>query len=254
MLGCGAALRPILPGVVQVPLRGTSAFLLLDRRITLIDTGFRGSGARLLRSVRAAGRSPDEIERIIITHYHPDHLGGLAELQRVLPAKTAIHAVEAPVVMRTAGPPSPFANRALRLIALPIGRRVFPYTPVRIDERLRDGDEFLTLGGLRVVHTPGHTPGHVALYFPQLALLIAGDALQHRNGAVSGPAPAFTASMRDAMRSAYRLAGLKIEVLAFSHFPEIPAAAGDRLRAFARGNPLSPSPSPAAGEGAILGC
>src|SRR5712692_6155612 len=103
MLGTGAALRSILPGVVQVPLRGTSAFLLLDRKITLIDTGLPFSGARLLEAVRMARRSADEIEQIVITHYHPDHIGGLAELQQVLPARTGIHAVEAPVVMSSDG-------------------------------------------------------------------------------------------------------------------------------------------------------
>jgi glyoxylase-like metal-dependent hydrolase (beta-lactamase superfamily II) len=81
MFGRHVILRPIVPGDLQVPLFPTSAFLLLGDRVTLVDMGFRGSGVRLLHAVQAAGRRADEIERVIITHYHPDHLGGLAELQ-----------------------------------------------------------------------------------------------------------------------------------------------------------------------------
>lgn len=239
MLGAGAPLRSILPGVVQVPLRGTSAFLLLDRKITLIDTGLPYSGARLLEAVRLAKRSADEIEQIIITHYHPDHIGGLAELQKVLPARTGIHAVEAPVVISGAGPPSPFAHPAARLASRPVRGRAFPHVPVRIDDWLRDGDELPVLGGMRVVHTPGHTPGHICLYFPQMALLIAGDAMEHRSGVLKGPAAAFTADMPEALRSIGKLASLEIDAIAFSHFPRIPVAAGERLRVFAASPAIS---------------
>ncbi len=233
MLGRGAALRSILPGVVQVPLRGTSAFLLLDRSVTLIDTGFPGSAPRLFAALRSAGRRADEIERIVITHYHPDHLGGLPELQRELPARAAIHAVEAAIVTGAQGPPPPFANPALRVASRAVRGRAFPHVPVRIDEWLRDGDELPALGGMRVVHTPGHTPGHIALYFPQMALLIAGDALEHRAGRLGGPAPAFTEDMRAARRSIRRLAGLEVDVIAFSHFPRVAVDGSGRLRALA---------------------
>jgi glyoxylase-like metal-dependent hydrolase (beta-lactamase superfamily II) len=235
MFGRHVILRPIVPGVLQVPLFGTSAFLLLGDRVTLVDTGFRGSGVRLLRAVQAAGRRADEIERVIITHYHPDHLGGLAELQQVLPAKAAIHAVEASAVMSTAGPPSPFGNLALRIAAHPFGRRAFRFSPVRIDEFLHDGDEFQILGGMRVVHTPGHTSGHISLYFPDLALLIAGDSLESHNGAIRGPTPLFSINMKEAQRSVRKLAGLEVDVIALSHFPAISKGAGQQLLAYAHG-------------------
>ncbi|HEY7293882.1 MAG TPA: MBL fold metallo-hydrolase [Dehalococcoidia bacterium] len=234
MLPPGAAVRSILPGVVQAPLRATSCFLLLDRRVTLIDTGLPGSAARILRAVALCRRRPDEIERIVITHYHPDHLGGLAELQRLLPAKAAIHAVEAPVVQSSEGPPPPFASGALRTVSWSVAKRAFRYTPVHIDEPLHDGDELATLGGMRVVHTPGHTPGHIALYFPRMALLIAGDAMEYRAGVLSGPAARVTADMAQALASVRRLATLEVEVIAFSHFPRLPVQAGAALQALAQ--------------------
>ena len=222
-----------MPGVVQIALRGTSAFLLLDRRVTLIDTGLRGSARRLLQAVRLAGRRADEIEQVIITHYHPDHIGGLPELQRILPAKAAIHAIDAPAVTGAGGPPSPFNAGWRRAAWRKLAPRLLPFEPVRIDELLHDGDELPVLGGLRIVHTPGHTPGHVALYLPELALLIAGDAMEYRRGRLTGPAAAVTADMPEALRSIDTLSRLAIETIAFSHFPSIPAAAGERLRELA---------------------
>src|SRR5579885_2860839 len=233
MLPAGASVRSILPGVVQVPLRATSCFLLLDWRVTLIDTGLPGSAGRILRAVALCRRRNGEIERIVITHYHPDHLGGLAELQRLLPAKAAIHAVEAPVVQSREGPPPPFASERLRTLSRPVANRALRYQPVRIDEPLHDGDDLPVLGGMHVVHTPGHTPGHVALYFPAMALLIAGDALEFRAGVLGGPAAAVTADMAEALRSVRKLGKLELDVIAFSHFPRIPIAAGEALRALA---------------------
>ncbi|MER3421592.1 MAG: MBL fold metallo-hydrolase, partial [Chloroflexota bacterium] len=83
---------------------------------------------------------------------------------------------------------------------------------------LRDGDELPVLGGMRVVHLPGHTPGHIALYFSERGLLIAGDALQVRRGQLVPPARLASEDWEEAVRSLRRLTGLDIDVLALSHF------------------------------------
>ena len=168
VLPASPRVRSVAPRVLQVVLPMTSAFLLLDPRVTLIDTGLPGSAGTILGALRGAGRDPAEVERIVITHYHPDHLGGLPELQRRLPARTAIHALEAPAAGALPGPPAPFSVAAARRLLWPAIQRACPFQPVQIDERLQDGDELPVLGGMRIVHTPGHTPGHVSLYFPDL--------------------------------------------------------------------------------------
>src|SRR3972149_4844564 len=91
-------LREVVPQVYQVPARGASVFLLVDERITPIDAGMCGSGRRVLAAVREIGRSPEDVAQIIVTHYHYDHIGGLAELRRATGARTAAHRVEAPSV------------------------------------------------------------------------------------------------------------------------------------------------------------
>ncbi len=82
---------------------------------------------------------------------------------------------------------------------------------------------------------PGHTPGHISLYFPDLALLIAGDSLERHNGAIRGPTPLFSINMKEARRSVQKLAGLEVDVIALSHFPAISKGAGQQLLAYANG-------------------
>jgi glyoxylase-like metal-dependent hydrolase (beta-lactamase superfamily II) len=209
--------RFVAPQVLQLPVPGSSVFLLLDRRVTVVDAGPVGSAGRVLRALRLLGRAADEVEQIVITHYHPDHVGGLAGLQRHLPARTGVHAVEAPVVRGDLPPPLPVDHLLLRRPVRLLGRRLLP--PARVDTLLRDGDELPVLGGLRVVHLPGHTPGHIALHLPERGVLIAGDALQVRQGRLIPPARLASEDWEEAVRSLRRLTGLDFAVLALSHFP-----------------------------------
>jgi len=227
----GVRFTYITPRIVQVPLPGSSVFLLLDERVTLIDAGFPGSARRILTALRAAGRSADEVEQILITHYHPDHLGGLAGLLEHVPARVGVHAGEAPVVCGSAPMPAPLRNIWLAARLAPAMRwvRCCP-----VDTVLHDGDELPVLGGLRIVHTPGHTPGHIALHLPEHGVLIAGDALQRRARALIPPARLVTADWAEALRSIEKLAALDFETLALSHFPPLRGRACEAVRRLSR--------------------
>jgi glyoxylase-like metal-dependent hydrolase (beta-lactamase superfamily II) len=216
--------------IVQVPVRGSAVFFLLDRRVTIVDAGLPWSAGSVLSALTRLGRSPDEVEQILITHYHPDHVGGLAALLRHLPARTGIHAVEADAVEGSA--PMPFPWRFERSGArLAPAMAMLPHA--RVDDRLNDGDELPVLGGLRVVHLPGHTPGHIALHLPEQGVVISGDALQRRWGRLSGPDRLWTPDWPAAVRSVQRLAALDFDVLALSHFPPIRGRACEEVRRLA---------------------
>src|SRR5262245_48019701 len=88
----------IVPHVHQLRAFGAQVFALLDNKITLIDTGSPGSGRYILRQIRALGRDPSEIDRIVLTHYHIDHRGAADEVLRATGARVLIHASEAPYV------------------------------------------------------------------------------------------------------------------------------------------------------------
>src|SRR5256885_5369622 len=127
----------VATGVHAIRLIGATAYAILDDEITIVDAGMRGSLPRLHAALRALGRSPDEIRRFVVTHAHPDHLGGAGG------AEVLIHPAD--------------RRRALRLNAGTIARGL-ALRRLGVTTDLVDGAVLPVLGGLRVVHTPGHTP------------------------------------------------------------------------------------------------
>jgi glyoxylase-like metal-dependent hydrolase (beta-lactamase superfamily II) len=103
--------------------------------------------------------------------------------------------------------------------------------PVVPDELYVDGQSLPE--GFIVVHTPGHTPGHISLLHRQRRLLIAGDALNNRGGKLGLPPAIFTPDMENARRSIWKLAkkyGDDIDTIVFGHGPPIMQNGGQRLK------------------------
>lgn len=222
----------VLPRLWRIRTRGAYSYLVLDDDVTLIDAGTPGSAPGILQTLSALGRSPDEIRTVIITHYHFDHIGGLPELQRYIPAASAVHRAEADAVESDVCLPNPFTNQLLGRLADPYLERKDPGC-ARVDIRLEDGDELPGLGGIRIIHTPGHTPGSVSLHFPELGAIIVGDAMQFRFGRLALPNRLFTQDMHEAIGSIRKLARLDFDTLCFSHYRPIKVDGGKELRAFA---------------------
>ena len=222
----------VLPGLYQVRTKGSKAYLILDDDITLIDTGGVGSGGRILKAVEELGRSPSDIRDIVITHYHLDHVGGLPEIQEYVGARTGVHLAEAPHIESDEALPNPFTHPLLAKICEPYLRRNDPGA-ARVDVILDDGDELPALGGMRIVHAPGHTAGSISLYFPNRGVLLVGDAMQYKFGRLMLPSRLFTQDMDEAAASVRKLADLDFETLCFSHFRPILEGADRRVREFA---------------------
>lgn len=183
-----------------------------DDGLTLVDTGMPGSAAAILDAARALGMP---IRRIVLTHAHNDHVGSLDALHRQLPdAEVLISGRDARFLagdMRL-DPDEPQAK-------LRGGYTTVATRPTRL---LADGDR---VGALQVIASPGHTPGHIALFDPRDGTLIAGDAFQtHPSVAVAGtpllrfPFPALATWHRPtALASARRLGALQPTRLATGH-------------------------------------
>jgi glyoxylase-like metal-dependent hydrolase (beta-lactamase superfamily II) len=167
---------------------------------------------RLHAAITALGRSPAEITRFIVTHGHPDHAGGAAG---------------APILMHPAD-----RDRSRHLNAGTIARRLaVRRLPPTTD--LRDGQVLPVLGGLRVVHTPGHTPGSVCLYAERDGLLFSGDALwRDAVGALHRPNRYWSEDLESARRSVSVLARLDVGTILFGHLPPL-SGATTALRALA---------------------
>lgn len=183
-----------------------------DDGLTLIDTGLPGSAGAILAAAQKEGLA---IRRIVLTHAHGDHIGSLDALRQQLPeAEVLISARDARFLSgdMSLDPGEP----QLKL------RGSYQTVKTRPSRLLHDGDQ---VGSLQVVSTPGHTPGHIALFDRRDGSLIAGDAFQTRAGvAVSGtirllfPFPALATWSRSlALASARQLRALQPSRLAVGH-------------------------------------
>lgn len=211
---------PIKDGVFQIRALGARVTVLVDGGdVLLVDAGLRGSSGVIARGLGAFGLSVGQVRRVVVTHAHPDHSGGLSELVAGREIAVAVHRLEADILEGRAPAPSPLQNALLATMARPIISRLMG-GPVAIDDHLEDGDTLPFGTEVRVIHLPGHTPGSIGLYLPERRLLIPGDALQYKLGwRLSPPAPGVTQRPKEAMRSLERLLDLDFDTICFSHFP-----------------------------------
>lgn len=211
-----------------------NASLIVDaaQGATLVDTGLPGQAGAVADALAEAGVGVSDLGRIILTHQDIDHVGSLHELVGASGARVLAHGVETPYIDGTQPPrfarPEMLAQRPeLRAMA-----ERFQYTPV--DERLEDGARLDLAGGVLVVFTPGHTPGHMCLYLERSKILIAGDALTSSEGQLMGPNPAATSDMVTASQSVRRLAELDVRAIVCYHGGVVSQDASGQLRRVAQ--------------------
>jgi glyoxylase-like metal-dependent hydrolase (beta-lactamase superfamily II) len=230
-------MRQIVPGVYLIEgLRGSSANVYLlasGEELTLVDSGLPGAADQITAQLEEKGYLLFNLQTIVLTHSHADHTGGAAELALRSGAQITAHQDEVPYIEQTAV--LPFGSLLKRLSNWLGDRVLFRRAPCKVDRALQDGDVIETLGGLQVIHTPGHTPGSVALYQPEWRILFCGDAFFNRNPLTGKKGlqlsiPLFTLDVAQMRESARRLAALPVEVLCFGHGEPILRGAGDRLR------------------------
>ncbi len=192
-----------------------------DGTVTLVDAGLRWSRRRIRAGLRAIGAEPGDVRRVVVTHAHVDHAGGLLRLVADTGAEVASHEREAPYLREGRCPPSR-RGRALKLPA------------VAVAEQFVHGTLLPVAGGLRVVHTPGHTPGHVSLLHEPTGVLVTGDALFNVRAISYSPGWMCTDPAVN-RRSADQLGELSFDVVAFTHGAEIRHGAREAVRALLRG-------------------
>jgi glyoxylase-like metal-dependent hydrolase (beta-lactamase superfamily II) len=227
------------PGVHQLQgafgggILGVNVFLLVDNKLTLVDTGIKGQSQRILLAIRGLGYSPSDVGSIIVTHHHLDHTGNLATLKRITGATVMAHASDAPYISGSLADPGP-AKPTWRTQLLGFMQRAIASEPAIVDQVLGEGDELPVLGGLRILHVPGHTEGSIALFLPDRGLLLTGDIISNRSR-LGLPSREYTVDMAREIGSVKRLASLDFDSAGFGHGRPILHGASAVIAAFASG-------------------
>lgn len=222
----------VIPNVYQITFRGVNVLVIAEAELTIIDTGFRASVPKITDFVRSLGRSPEEISLIIITHNHFDHAGGLSELRKLTGARVAAH--KADIYDVNGRLPYPrLVQKTLQVRPFAALRSFLGVGSGDVDIQLSGGEVLQPLGGLEVIHAPGHTPGSICLLSPQHKLLIVGDALIKHTRTIHFPHKSASTDLSQAMESVKRLAALDVEIICFGHGQPLMENARAKLQALA---------------------
>lgn len=230
----GPVAVPLAPGVWRIPtapmdLVNSYVFRDADGQVTLVDTGITSAPRTILAALASIGTHPSDVTRILLTHAHSDHAGGAAKLVGETGAPLAVHVFDRASVESGVPPSIDPSTRTGRLI-----RRVPGFHPATVSEELHDGQVIEVGGGLRVVHTPGHTPGHVSLFHEASGVLITGDAIWNVRARMTWPFLVFCSNGALTQQTAHVLGELDYRLAAFTHGPEIRDGAREAVRSFLR--------------------
>ena len=214
-------MTPIAPNVHVVKGSVVNCYLIADADgLTLIDTGLSRDRAKILQSIVDLGHSPRDLKRIILTHSDGDHMGSLAALRAASGARVYASAIEAQAIARgeSSRPLQPrgWAKIAFALLS-PFTARMFKAAPATVDDIVSDGQVLPALGGLRVVATPGHTPGHISLFAPAAGVLFVGDSLVSDGARLRGSRGMNTWDQAKADESVKRQAALGARIVCPGH-------------------------------------
>lgn len=161
-------------GIWWFDLRGVNAYLVEDDgTTTLVDSGTPFARRKLLRELDRAGYSPADIDRVLVTHYDLDHVGGLGRLQW-LDATVYAGAPDAPLVAGDRAPDWRNHKGLFQRVTRPLLS-----SPAGHVDPVDDGD---TVGSFTVYHTPGHTPGHVCYVSEDRSVGLLGDLVRESDG------------------------------------------------------------------------
>ena len=223
------ALGPDIWRVPTTPWDLVNSFLVRadDGSFTLVDTGLASAPARVLDALAELGAGPSAVTTIVLTHAHPDHAGGAAELARRTGQDITVHDDDARFVTEGMAPPRDEALRLGRLLR----RMSSTFEAAPVAGTMTEG-QLLEGSGLRVHHTPGHTPGHCSLLHEPTGTLITGDAIWNMRSRRTWPVLAFCTSATQTEQTAARLADLEYTTAAFTHGPEIAGSGREAIREF----------------------
>lgn len=214
-------MRRLAEGVYRLESTGfVNAYLIVgDRDLTLVDAGPARRLPGLVAELKANGYSFNDVGRVVVTHAHADHAGGLRPLLDLRPVKVFAHPAEAPVLARKEPAPpisAPLGGALYSVFDWVLGRG-----PVDSVLPADSGTPVRGLPQWQVLHTPGHTPGSISLYEPVRQILLCGDALAVSGGRVRAVPDWLHHDPALARRTVAMLGKMDVDILGCGHGDEV---------------------------------
>ncbi|PFV89979.1 MBL fold metallo-hydrolase [Bacillus thuringiensis] len=176
-----------------------------DEMAVLIDTGFPGQIEDIQVEMEKVGVSFDKLKVVILTHQDIDHIGSLPELLQRCRSNIKVYAHELD---------KPYIEGDLPLLK---DGNIENRPKGKVNDTVIDGQELPYCGGILILHTPGHTPGHISLYLKQSKILVAGDSMYSVNGVLGGIHAPTTLNIMEARQSLKKYLNLHIESVVCYH-------------------------------------
>ena len=213
----------MLPLTASVPGREMTFYMTLawdDNNLVLMDAGIPEQAQAIAQLIANEGFDVKNLTHIIITHQDMDHIGSIPDLLQMAPgAKLLAHCDEAPY-MDGRKTPVRLADLLEKYDTFPpeTQAQIDEYKEemdsgkfkLKIDRELTDKEVLPICGGIEVVHTPGHMPGHIALFLQASSIMVCGDAANIEEGNLAGPNPVHTADMELGSKSLEKIKGYPI--------------------------------------------
>ncbi|MDP4159333.1 MAG: MBL fold metallo-hydrolase [Bacillota bacterium] len=200
--------------------KGANAYLVTGSQLFLIDTGLPGQEYRICHYLNNIGIEPTVLEGIILTHYDVDHVGSALKMQQIAKCPIYAHSIEIPYILGRVKRPG--IKRWLPTATRPFYGKL--NSPTELYSLSRE------LGDWEIIHTPGHTPGHIILYRNGIA--IVGDLFQ---GGEIRLAPTYFTWDKDKLRaSVQKVIERPLRWILPGHGPATPASSHwlDKLLTF----------------------
>lgn len=197
-----------------------------DTSAILVDVGMPGQLLAIQAAMAKAGVPFDRLRAVILTHQDIDHIGGIEGVLSAAstPITVYAHAEDKPYIQGDKEPIKMNRARVEQMLAnLPEESRsqvaaMFANPPkAAVTETVADGDVLPFFGGVTIIFTPGHTPGHISLYHNATKTLIAGDATVSQDGKILGPNEQATPDMPLALESQKKFTNFDIDKVICYH-------------------------------------
>ena len=223
----------ITAGVYRISSGRSNSYLLSGDELTLVDTGMPGEAEGVIESITKIGRRCEDLNYILITHAHMDHMGSVAALKKVSGAKVVASTREVAYIegLRktwTMGREG-LAGKVFRGVLFLMETFSFGYEPVSVDIPCQGGEVIDCFGGITVISSPGHSPGSLSFYQGERRIIFTGDALSGVPQ-LKLPPRLGCADYREALASVKRIAELDYDICLFGHGAPLKKGASQAVR------------------------